>query len=97
LPIEVETYYIKSISAQSTRGFSPIYTEEYDSTFGNIILEKTPEQIFTTVMDDSKKKFATKQVVKPIASYCKFNYEFNNILSGTITINPNEIAIISAA
>ncbi|MDR0579077.1 MAG: hypothetical protein LBG21_00530 [Campylobacteraceae bacterium] len=40
LPIEAGTYYIKSISVKSIGGFNPAYTEEYNSTLGDIVLEK---------------------------------------------------------
>jgi hypothetical protein len=96
LPIEAGTYYIKSISVQSIGGFDPIYANEYNSIFGDIVLEKTPEQVVSMVMDESKKKFTTKQVIEPVASYYKFDYEFNDTLPVTITINPHEIALIPA-
>ncbi|MDR1007914.1 MAG: YgdI/YgdR family lipoprotein [Campylobacteraceae bacterium] len=62
LPVETGVYYIKSISLKSTSGFNPIYTEEYNSIFGNIILEKTPEEVIRTVVDNTKKNLFQKRL-----------------------------------
>jgi hypothetical protein len=95
IPIDAGIYYIKNVSVKMVGGLHPTYVEEHNSTWGDIVLEKTPEEMRTDKMDLKQKGRITKEVWESIVSYYKFDYSFSEDSSlGTITINPNEIVMM---
>ncbi|MDR0666421.1 MAG: hypothetical protein LBF71_03320 [Campylobacteraceae bacterium] len=103
IPMDAGVYYIENISIKSSayayqRKHNITNTGEYDSAFGSVLLEKTPEKYeYYTYEHDKKGKMITKTVVEDIESYYKFYYSFNaNNSIGTITIKPNEIVLAPA-
>jgi hypothetical protein len=89
IPLDAGTYDIRALHAKTTHFKKRINltgkkNEEYNSTIGNIILEKTPEQ---------SEGGRTNNLI----SYYILDYTFDgNYTIGSITIKPNEVVLIPA-
>jgi hypothetical protein len=99
-PVDSGVYYVHSFFIQTDKKMYLSFTEEYNSTIGNVRVEKTPEKERVKRTIKRRGKFSeweetVEEVVKR-NSYYKMWYIFNQNEqhAGTITIKPNEVVLI---
>ncbi|MDR1007913.1 MAG: hypothetical protein LBL65_05030 [Campylobacteraceae bacterium] len=93
-------YYIKSVTFKDTKKRNLRYEETYNSSIGNIEIDKTPEKERISFERERKGKFSTwiekGEEVNSITSYyiMKYTFDKDKPIIGTITVMPNEVILM---